>query len=380
MDYLDILKRAWNITWRHKALWVLGFFAAAAGAGGGSNPFSYSTGAEDFAPGSTAPFVDWISQNWVYLAAAGAVLGILALVYWVLSVAAHGGLVYGANEAAEERKPSLGASWRVGFSKWGRTFMIQFVLGLPMAILAVAMVAMLVGAGISWFTVGQSGEGSGAAFGGFLCCGFPLFLAAMIAGALIVSILVQLAIRYGVLGDLTFGQAIVRAWNDLWGKKGAFVFWLVMLLPGFAYGLIALLFLLPFGVPSALLFLDENYAAGVVFAMLAFLMLLIPGAIYGTFVSASWTVFFRRMTGMEAPPVRVVAGPPQPVGPPVAVPQAPYVTYAPVPTPATPTPASEPAAPAEPASAPTAAPEPAPPGPYVPAEPPIVDVHSDPDA
>ena len=377
MDYLDILKRAWNITWRHKALWVLGFFAAAAGAGGGGNPASYSTGAEDFAPGSTVPFVDWISQNWVFFAIAGAVLGILALVYWVLSVAAHGGLVYGANEAAEERKPSLGASWRVGFSKWGRTFMIQFVLGLPVALLAFAMIAMLVGAGISAFTLAQSDEVGGAAFGGFLCCGFPLFLAAMIAGALIVSILVQLAIRYGVLADLTFGQAIVRAWNDLWAKKGVFVFWLVMLLPGFAYGLVALLFMLPFGVPSFLLFMDENYAAGAALALLTFFMLLIPGAIYGTFVSASWTVFFRRMTGMEAPPVRATAGPPLPVGPAVSAPQGPYATYAPVPAP---TPGSEPPAPATPASAPPAAPEPAPPAPYAPAEPPIVDVNSDPDA
>ena len=378
MDYLDILKRAWNITWRYKALWVLGFFAAAAGgSGGGGNPASYSTGAEDWSPGAMEPFFDWMAQNWVYLAIVGTALFFFGLIYWVLSIAAQGGLVHAVNEAAEGRKPSLGSAWRVGFSKWGRVFMTSFVLGLPMALLAIAMVAVLVAAGFSAYTLGQGEPAGGGAFVGFLCCGFPLFLGAMVVGALLISILVQLAIRYGVLADLTFGRAIVQAWNDLWGKKGAFVFWLVMLLPAFAYGLIALLFLLPFGVPAVLLIIDENYAMGAVLAALAFLMLLVPGAIYGTFVSASWTVFFRRMTGMEAQPVRVPAGPQYPVAPPPTAPPAPWVTYAPSPPPPDVT-AAEPSAASPIAETPATPPTPS--GPYVPTEPPIVDVDTGPDA
>jgi len=114
MDYLDILKRAWNITWRYKALWVLGFFAAAAGgSGGGGNPASYSTGAEDWSPGAMEPFFDWMAQNWVYLAIVGTALFFVGVIYWVLSIAAQGGLVHAVNEAAEGRQPSLGPAWRV---------------------------------------------------------------------------------------------------------------------------------------------------------------------------------------------------------------------------------------------------------------------------
>lgn len=389
MDYLDILKRAWNITWRYKALWVLGFFAAAAGGGGGgggANPRSYITGSQDFGPGAMDPFFDWIAQNWIYLAAVGVALFFIGLAYWVLSIAAQGGLVHAVNEAAEGRQPSLGPAWRVGFSKWGRVFMIGFVLGLPMAVLAVAMVAMLVAGGISAFTLGRGEQAGGGAVVGLLCCGAPLFVTVMVAAGVLISILVQLAVRYGVLADVTFGQAIVRAWHDLWAKKGAFVFWLVMLLPGLAYGIVALALLLPFGVPAALLIIDENYGVGALLAVFAFVMLLIPGAIYGTFVSASWTVFFRRMTGMEAQPARVPASPQYPVAPPSGAPPAPYVTYAPTPPYSGPAPEPSASAPpsVEPAGpGPTSGPEPVsptPPAPYVPSEPPVIDVDTGPDA
>ena len=39
MDFGKVLSRAWEITWRWKVLWVLGFLAALGqGTGGGSGP------------------------------------------------------------------------------------------------------------------------------------------------------------------------------------------------------------------------------------------------------------------------------------------------------------------------------------------------------
>ena len=44
MDYAGVLKRAWEITWRWKVLWILGFLASlgSGGGGGGGGP-SYTT-------------------------------------------------------------------------------------------------------------------------------------------------------------------------------------------------------------------------------------------------------------------------------------------------------------------------------------------------
>lgn len=335
MDYFDVLKKAWRITWRYKALWVLGLFAGAGsgGSSGGGNS-SYRTGGDEFSGGADA-FGNWLNQNVALLIVVIGVLVLIAIVFWVLSVAAQGGLVYGANEAAEERKPSLRTAWGVGFKYWGRTFMIGFVLGLPVIVLAIlmgiAIVTMVGGGALLGIGGDSSAAGAGAAAGalGGLCCVLPIFGLLIFAVAVVLGIVYPLALRYGVLYNITFGEAIKRGWYDLRAKRGAFVFWLVMLLPQFAFGVIVLLLLLPFIVPAVALFIAEKYVIGGALVVLAILLMFLPSAIYGTFVSSAWTVFFRRMTGLESPA-------------PAAVPPAPPVGYAPPAPPVTDAPPAPP--------------------------------------
>lgn len=347
MDYVDILKRAWNITWKYKALWVLGLFAGVGSSSGGGNS-GYNSGRSGSGSGSTDAFTDWISQNWIAFAVVAAVLALIAIVFWILSVAAQGGLVWAANEAAEDRKPSLGRAWSVGFGKWGRTFMIGFVVGLPALVLAiilvVAIIAMVGGGAVLGSGSGGDAAGAGAAAGalGGLCCLLPVFLVLIVAVSVVLGVVYPLALRYGVLNDITFGEAIKRGWNDLRAKRGAFVFWLVMLLPGFAAGVVMLLVMLPFLVPAFALIIAEKYVIGAGLFLLAFLVMLLPTAVYGTFVSSAWTIFFRKMTGIEPP---AVAAPAYPSMPPTSyAPPAPPASYAP---PAPPASYAPPAPPAE---------------------------------
>lgn len=304
--YLDILKRAWTITWRYKALWVLGLFAgtASSGSGGGSggssnyssNSGSGSYGSDPFPGISGAQVETWLEQNLLAVAVVAAILVVIGIVFWVLSVAAQGGLVKGVNEAAEGRKPSLGGAWSFGFSKWGRTFMTSFVLGLPVLVIALVMVALVVAAGIGGALGGDAG---GAAAIGGMCIVFPLLILVIITAALLIGVLYPIALRYGMLHDVTFGQSIKRAWTDLWAKRGIWVFWLVMLLPGIVFGFVTFLIMLPFLLPAVFLFIGEKFIIGGALIGLLVLVLMLPSAIYSTFVSAAWTVFFRRMTGME---------------------------------------------------------------------------------
>ncbi|MDZ4166170.1 MAG: hypothetical protein U1E08_00520 [Coriobacteriia bacterium] len=338
MDYFDVLKKAWTITWRYKALWVLGLFAgAASGGGGGGGGSGYRTGSSDYSTSGqefnrmAGDFARVFQDNLVLVAIMVGVLAIIGIVFWVLSIAAQGGLVHGANEAAEERTPALGAAWRVGFRHWGRTFMIGLVLAVPMLLILGVMAAMLVAVVAGGAMGGDAG--AGVAIGG-ACLVLPLFFVLLIAVALIIGIVYNLALRYGVLGDVSFGQAIKRGWADLWGKRGAFVFWLVMLLPGVAYSIIGLLIMLPFIVGSVALVIAEQFAIAALVFLVMIIVALVPGAIYGTFVSSAWTVFFRRMTGMEVAPVQsaptsVYPAPPVPPAAPAVpgdVPPAPPVS------------------------------------------------------
>lgn len=297
MDYFDLLKRAWTITWRYKALWVLGLFVGAVSGGStGGVGSNISMGSQDFSGDGGQAFTQmerWATDNLALIAVVAGVLVIISLALWVLSVAAQGGIAYGTNEAAEGRAPSLGMAWSVGFSKWGRTFMIQFVLGLPVLLIVMIMGGVLVASGLAGVSGGEAAAGVG------ICLFFPILLVVILAASFIIGILLPMAVRYGVLLDVSFGQAIKRAWDDLWGKKGLFVFWLVMLLPGLAYGVAVTVIAIPLAIPLVFLFIAEQFVMAIALIVLMVLVLMLPGAIYGTFVNAAWTLFFRRVAGLD---------------------------------------------------------------------------------
>ncbi|MHB1451242.1 MAG: DUF7544 domain-containing protein [Coriobacteriia bacterium] len=352
MDYFDLLKRAWNITWRYKALWVLGLFAGAmSGSSGGSGGSGYSGGEEDFTSASFDRALSWASENVVLIAVVVAGLVIISIALWIIAVAALGGIAHGTNEAAEGRAVSLRDSWAAGFAKWGRTFMVQFVLGLPVLLVVALMGALLVVFGLS---LGGDGSMAGGAGVG-LCFFFPILLAVIIAASIIIGILLPVAVRYGVLLNVTFGQAIKRAWDDLWAKKGLFTFWLVMLLPGIAYGVAIFVVAMVALIPAGIAIFAEQYVVAGAFGVLMVLLMMVPNAIYATFVHAAWTLMFRHLTGMDRSELESAA-PAAPsdwasVPAPPAVP-APLVDVVPAP----------PAPPADGASAPIVPPPAAPPG------------------
>ncbi|MDO8848827.1 MAG: hypothetical protein Q7W51_10630 [Coriobacteriia bacterium] len=314
MDYFGILKKAWNITWKYKMLWVLGLFAGAGSSGGNSSTNSYQQGSGDASSASMDQFGRWVTDNVVLVAIIFGVLVVIGLVFWVLSIAAQGGLIHGANEAAEGRTPSLRNCWGVGFGKWGRTFMIYLMTALP--IIAVVAVMTVLFIGVIGGGAAAGDEAAGLAAVGGICLLLPLMGFIILVLGVILSIVIQLALRYGVLDDVTFGQAIKRGWNDLWAKRGAFVMFLVMILPGIAYGFATLIVLIPFALPAVAAFMAGQYIIGVALFVLMILVLMVPGAIYGTFVSSAWTIFFRQMTGREPKTASVPATPPSYIPPP----------------------------------------------------------------
>lgn len=331
------------------------------GSSGASPGSSYSSSSDEI-PAQWERLASWASENAVLIAVAVAGLVIISLALWVLSVAAQGGIAHGTNEAAANRTPVLRDSWSVGFAKWGRTFMVQFVLGLPVLVIVGLMAALLVVFGLS----AAGGSDAAGAFGLGLCLFFPVLLVVIIAASVIIGILVPVAVRYGVLLDVTYGQAIKRAWGDLWAKKGLFVFWLVMLLPGIAYGFIALAIALVAIVPAGVAFLAEQYVVAGALVVLLMVIMMFPGAVYATFVHAAWTLMFRHLTGMEPSPA---VGVPAPVAPSgwvaASAPEAPAAPAAPAPPTAPAPPAAPVEIPAEHADsfpAPLAPPPPPPPG------------------
>jgi hypothetical protein len=76
MDYGWVLKRAWEITWKFKGLWLLGILASCSAGGGGGGNGAGSSGSGYQFSGETDPrflqFERWIEsipeETWIAIA------------------------------------------------------------------------------------------------------------------------------------------------------------------------------------------------------------------------------------------------------------------------------------------------------------------------
>lgn len=317
MDYGYIIKRAWAITWKYKILWLFGFFVMSGGANYSSSPGSYnSTG--DFG-GIEMQGQDALNNAWDQVApwlpviiGVAVLVVLLAILWWVLSIAAQGALVHLVNEAEEGREVRAGLGWRAGFRNWGRVFVIYFLLMLPilvLGLLAFFAVAMpMIAAG--------SLEDALAFLIASMCC---LIIVGIVVGlvlSFLLTVIGMLAVRHSVIEDIGPIDGLRAAWNDVRTRfKDIFLMWLVNIGLGIAYGMIVAIVAVFFGIGIAFLLFTGAIWLMVGLAFLLFLVLLVPNAVYSTFVSALWTVFYRRMTGRDgfvapAPTYRVPPAPP----------------------------------------------------------------------
>jgi len=371
MDYTDILKRAWKVTWKYKALWVLGFFV------GGASGSTSSSSSSRTSTGSTTPFGSGGGTAAVqhFLATYGAIIIVavlfalaIGLIFMVIGVAARGGLIHLVNEAEEGRPVKLGAGWRAGFSKWWRLFGVTFLAGLPLLIIF-TIIAVIVGASAFSAIAAYASRGGGtpdaatlrALIAPLLGAGCFLIILTIIAVVLgvILGVASSLGLRYVMLEDRGTLDSLKQGWRDVFSKRGAFLMFLLLTVIGIGVGLVFGFVGAIFSLPAIAASGSSATAVGGAMAGIAGLVLLVPAAIYGTFLDASWTIFFRRMTGLQAAPVVLSAyASPAPASyvPPAPPAYAPPQGYAPPAPPAPPT-YAPPEAYAPPAP-PVAAPEP----------------------
>jgi hypothetical protein len=319
VDYTGILKRAWQITWKYKILWLFGLFAGGMGGGGGGNGGGSGNTGTGSRTGGNVPgwtgqqFSDLVQRSLPLVVALILMLVVVGIVLWVISIAARGGIVHLVNEAEEGRPVRAGDGWRVGFSKWGRVFGILFLTGLPIFLLALVMVGLLFMFGLGGVltaagTQGNRALASGIGALGGMCCVLFVFVIALIVLGVVLGIVAELATRYGVLKDMGVMDSLRAGWADLRAKRGAFMMWLIQLGVSIAYGIVVGIVAVLLILPGGIAFFAGAWPVGVLMIVFAGLILLVPAAAYGAFYHTVWTLFFRRMTGMEVRPALGVPG------------------------------------------------------------------------
>jgi hypothetical protein len=331
MDYMGILKESWEVTRRNKRLWILGLFAAgSAGLSSGSfDSSSRSSGTSDRLP-------EWIDsartpsealqrgldmagqklgtpmgtaeQWWVFLGLTVLTLLILCIVFWVIGIAARGGLIEQTREAVAGRPTSAAAGWRSGLRNWGRVFAVGFLLGLPFLGLGIlALMTFVAFGGVAIFAAGPPPAVTAGLVGMGLVL-LPIGVVAIVA-SLLVSMLVEVALRHAVLDGRGAIDSIKASWSDLRAKRGVASMWLVMVLVNIAVGIAIGILLIPVIVVSVAVVGGSVYAGGwsmiwlaIPFALLLTLIGMTVKAVYSTFRNTAWTSFYGRIERPELTP------------------------------------------------------------------------------
>ncbi len=292
-------------------------------------------------------------------------LFVISIAFAVIGIGARGGLVWAVNEIEEGRAPRLGEAWNAGFARFWSIFGLWLVLVLPLAIAGLVLAALIIvpiaaplmrGADISPALV------IGPACG-VLGIGVPL----LIVVGLVLGILYITGLRFVVIYSMGTLQAVGEAWRAFRHRLGDHVLMYLIsvglsIVAGLALAIPMLIIAVPTIVPAIVAAARGTWMlfAGMIalFTVLAVVVGIAFTAVWGTFTSAMWTIFFRRLTGREvlvAIPSGYPAPPavpaPQPVPQPVPAPCQPAV---PQPVPAPP---AAPAAPPEPMQPPQDAPD-----------------------
>jgi len=309
MDYGKVLTRAWEITWRWKILWILGFLAALGSGGGGGGSASYTTDSSDWGYWGYDFYEPYIPPGVVAAIIGLACLAIIiGIAIWVVSVIARGGLIAGVQQVEEEGHTSFGLAWRAGARRFWTLFGISILAAIPLIILVVVgivvLVMMFVGSGFAFGSsdaAGAMGIVTSILCGGVFCCG-------MVIVAIILQQIRIYAERAAIVEDLGWIEAFSRGWNVLKANLGpTIVFWIIFFAIGIAFfiAIAAVLAATAFPFVALVANIDPGpwlfapiCCGGLIFVIVAALI----NAIVQTFTSATWTLAYRDMVGLSGPP------------------------------------------------------------------------------
>ena len=311
IDLGYILRRAWEITWRHKVLWIFGFLVALGSGASGQSSVEYRRPVGELPPEVQRTIYEFVTGPYfvaaiVALILVGLCVGLLLAFVGALARAA---LVDQVREAEESGTPSASAGFRAGWQRTWPVFLIRFLLRLPVGLLVLAgavpfLVGMLSMARDSW-----SGDMPPPdvflALGSIFTCLLPAGCLALLLSVPL-GVLERLSIRACVLERRSLGESFKRGWRLLTTNLGSIaLLWLVLL--GIGIG-VALLIGLPLAlgaftilVPLVLTTLVSPILAAVLTLAVGIVAWLLGAAIRSvveTFTSATWTLAYCELTGL----------------------------------------------------------------------------------
>jgi hypothetical protein len=326
MDYINILKRALDVSWNYRALWLFGALVALT-AGGAANPGSSSvnwrTAAGDFPPGfSLSPeMVNTLISIGIAIVCLIFILAIAFTILRYISITALIQMV-DQHEATGDKK-TIRQGFRLGWSGSAlRIFLIDLIFGVAAFIIFFGLFIIIFLPLLAWLTDITLARilGTVVTVGMFI-----LFILLAIVYSIIYSLLVEFFYRASILEGLGVFAAVKRGFKLVVNRLlDVVVMGLILFGVGLIYGLllVPVVFILLVagvllgGLPALLFFTIVNqFVQGAVPWIVAILIglpillvvVVIPSTIlsglWETYKSSAWTLTYREFLALEKTPV-----------------------------------------------------------------------------
>ena len=302
MDYGEVLRKTWDISWRNKGLWLLGILAGCNASGRGnfgsssSGARSYNFDSPDFRRYDGGPFSEdtfGIQEEILIPIILGLIcLALLiALVVFVLGVIGQGGLIAGFKRADDGADVSFAEAFGDGMQNFWKLLGIRIAFFIAGFVLVITLILGTVIIGIATFGLG-------------LLCLIPL-ICLLIPLGLGVDSYIILTMVAAVEEELGVFESFGRSWTTLKENIGPVLVMILILIIGF--GVLGFLLALPFigivvpAMMGVIVGSDLAVASGVAITLFC-LMAAIPVLIvlYGlltTYATGAWTLTYRRLNG-----------------------------------------------------------------------------------
>ena len=300
-DFGGTLSRAWQITWKHKILWLFGILSAIASGRasfnfrGPSFPNNFNPGDPNFLPRFQRNFPNLTQSTIIAIALGILCVGLIIVVtLYVLHVIGRGGLIGGIQLGDTSGQVSFGQAWGMGV----KHFWTVLLIGLIVAVIAIVIsIASVFAAATICLTP-------------LACVGFLL-----IAVLGVFTLLAQIA---AVTENLSISEALGRALAIVQANLATVVLLAILLV--IIDGIIGFVIALPLGfviaplIAAGMAFANGNQQAGTAALAISGLcvvawipVLIVLRGILETWVVSTWTLAYKQLGTNRGPAVAPAA-------------------------------------------------------------------------
>ncbi|MFA6159764.1 MAG: hypothetical protein WC678_01585 [Parcubacteria group bacterium] len=296
INYLQIIKDAWKITWKNRYLWWFGFFVTLGG-GGGMNYFFNSGEDKKLDPAQNEKILEFLSQNMHWIIAVAIIVFLLLIIFSVLSILARGALISSIEKNSKGQLANFKSGWQDGKKNFWKIFIIDFSLGLFIFFTLLILIAP-----VAILFLNKN----------YIIGGMLAFLAILIfiPIAILSSYLRTYGYFYSILGKLNFWSAIENAYNLFVKNIWASILLSLIFIPLGIVLMLVILAILPLLLLVFLILGAIGYFAlgkitaiviGAIGISIFFLYAIFVKSIYAVFSQAIWILFFHEIATPKIP-------------------------------------------------------------------------------